>query len=352
MGEAYRTPRVAHVPRAAGARGHVARGPARPAGTARASLTGVPNGVPHDSNAPASGSERERRAPRIGTFGTLWRGVAMGLADVVPGVSGGTMALLLGVYPRLIAALAALTGGATWRALVDRRWADAWRAIDGTFLTTLVLGIGLAVVAAAGVVEAALQAYRPWVYAAFFGLVAASGIVVLRLVRRRGPVQVAGFLATALVAAVVVGLAPTATPDATWFLVVAGAIGICALVLPGISGAFLLVLLGQYERVLGAIASADLATLVPFALGAAFGLLGFARLLARWLRRAPDTTHAVLAGFLLGSLRRVWPWQGDDTLRLTLFAPPDAAAAAAAGALATAAFVAVLALAVWERRTR
>ena len=114
----------------------------------------------------------------------------MGAADSVPGVSGGTMALLLGVYPRLIAALAALTQAATWRALVDRRWAVAWRAVDGTFLATVVLGIGLMVVAAAGVVEAALHAYRPWVYAAFFGLVAASAVVVLRLVRPRGAVQV------------------------------------------------------------------------------------------------------------------------------------------------------------------
>jgi putative membrane protein len=315
-------------------------------------LAGVPEGVPTVPIATPHGPERPGPAPRVGPFGTLWRGMAMGLADVVPGVSGGTMALLLGVYPRLIAALAALTSAATWRALVDRRWAAAWRAVDGTFLATLVLGIGLSVVAAAGLVEAALDAYRPWVYAAFFGLVAASGVVVVRLVRTRGPVQVAAFFGTAIAAALLVGLAPTTTPDAAWFLALAGAIGICALVLPGISGAFLLVLLGQYERVIGAIASADLATLVPFALGAGIGLLGFARLLARWLRHAPDTTHAVLAGFLFGSLRRVWPWQGDEALRLTLLAPPDPLAATAAAALALGAFAAVLALAAWERRAR
>ncbi|MFN2321502.1 MAG: DUF368 domain-containing protein [Trueperaceae bacterium] len=312
----------------------------------------MPDGLPREPIAPEPATAGAPRRAGVRTFGTLWRGALMGLADVVPGVSGGTMALLLGVYPRLIAALAALTGATTWRALVDRRWAAAWRAIDGTFLATLLLGIGLMVVAAAGVVEAALHAYRPWVYATFFGLVAASGVVVLRFVRTRGPVQIAAFLGTALVAAIVVGLAPTSTPEAAWFLAVAGAIGICALVLPGVSGAFLLVLLGQYERVLGAIASADLATLAPFALGAGIGLLGFARLLARWLRHAPDTTHAVLAGFLFGSLRRVWPWQGDEALRLALFAPPDATAAVAAAALASGAFAAVLALATWERRTR
>ena len=176
---------------------------------------------------------------------------------------------------------------------------------------------------------------------------------MLRLVRTRGAVQVAAFLATALLAAVLVGLAPTATPDAPWFLALAGAIGICALVLPGVSGAFLLVLLGQYERVLGAIASADLATLVPFAIGAGVGLLGFARLLARWLRRAPDTTHAVLAGFLFGSLRRVWPWQGDDAHAPRAARPAGRGGGGGrGGAWPPRRFAAVLALATWERRTR
>jgi putative membrane protein len=172
----------------------------------------------------------------------------------------------------------------------------------------------------------------------------------LRQVHRRGLPQALAFLITAAAAFVLVGLAPVSTPDATWYLVLTGAIGICALVLPGVSGAFLLVLLGQYERVLGAIARADLTVLAPFALGAAVGLLGFARLLAAWLRRFPSTTHAVLAGFLAGSLRRVWPWQGDDDVRLVLFGPPDALAGAAAAALALVAAAAVLTLDAWGRR--
>lgn len=276
----------------------------------------------------------------------------MGLADVVPGVSGGTMALLVGIYPRLIAALAALTSRATWRALADRRWRAAWHTVDGTFLATLVAGIALAVIAAAGLVEAALAAYRPWVYASFFGLIAASTVVVARQVRRRGAVQALAFAATAIGAFTLVGLAPVATPDGAWFLALSGAVAICALVLPGVSGAFLLVLLGQYEHVLGAIAGGDLVALAPFAIGAAVGLLGFVRLLAGWLRHAPDTTHAVLAGFLVGSLRRIWPWQGPEGERLALLAAPDAFAAVAAAALALAAFGAVIALEGWSRRAR
>ncbi len=308
----------------------------------------VPPEAPPSAPHPEADQIRPLTAAR--TWGVFWRGAAMGMADVVPGVSGGTMALVLGVYPRLIAALAALTGRPTWRSLVDRRWRAAWSAVDGTFLTTLVAGIAVAVIGLAGVIEAALEAYRPWVYAAFFGLIIASTLVVARQVRRSGAPQVLVFFATAGAAFVLVGLAPVTTPDATWYLVLTGAIGICALVLPGVSGAFLLVLLGQYERVLGAIARADLAVLAPFALGAAVGLLGFARVLATWLRRFPSTTHAALAGFLAGSLRRVWPWQGDDPFRLTLVGPPDAQAAIAAAVLALLAATAVLTLDAWGRR--
>lgn len=276
----------------------------------------------------------------------------MGVADVIPGVSGGTMALVLGVYERLLAALAALTRPTAWSALRAGRWRLAWNAIDGTFLASLVVGIGLAVVALAGAIEAALEVARPTVYAVFFGLIAASILVVAGQVRRWRTAEGAALALAAAIAWIVVGLAPVVTPSSTWFLVLAGAIGICALILPGISGAFLLVLLGQYETVLGAIARFDLATLAPFAAGAAVGLLSFARLLTTWLRRFPDPTHAALAGFLLGSLRRVWPWQAEDALRLAPIAPPDAAAAGGALLLAALGAGAVLALQRAGRRAR
>jgi putative membrane protein len=196
----------------------------------------------------------------------------------------------------------------------------------------------------AGVVETALEAFRPQVYALFLGLIAASIVVVAREVGRWRPTEVLSLLGAAAVATVVVSLAPISTPTSFPFLVLTGAIGICALVLPGVSGAFLLVLLGQYETVLGAIARGDLRVLAPFALGAGVGLLAFARLLGGWLRRFPDPTHAALAGFLLGSLRRVWPWQAEDALRLAPIAPPTAGAALAALLLAVLGAVAVLAL--------
>ncbi|MBW6456483.1 MAG: DUF368 domain-containing protein [Trueperaceae bacterium] len=292
--------------------------------------------------------------PRLAhdALSAAWRGALMGAADVVPGVSGGTMALVLGIYDRLLTALGNLTRVPLWRAVRRRSWLLAWRSVDGTFLVGLVIGIAVSVIALAGVIESALDSARPQVYALFLGMIAASTAVVASKVVRWRPAAVAAALAAAVGATVIVGLTPVATPDATWFLVLAGAIGICALVLPGVSGAFLLVLMGKYETVLGAIARGDLTTLLPFALGAGFGLLGFARLLSGWLRRFPDATHAALAGFLLGSLRRVWPWQPDDAVRLALLPPPDGAAAAIAAALAALGAAAVWGLHRWGLRAR
>ena len=275
----------------------------------------------------------------------------MGAADVVPGVSGGTMALILGVYARLLTAIGNLTRAQAWRHVRRRDWRTAWRSVDGTFLLGLVAGIAASVIALAGVIEGALETARPQVYALFAGMIGASIAVVAAEVGRWRLVEAAAAAGAAAAATIIVGLTPIDTPDAAWFLVLAGAIGICALVLPGVSGAFLLVLMGKYETVIGAIARGDVVTLLPFAAGAAVGLLAFARVLSGWLRRFPDPTHAALAGFLLGSLPRVWPWQPDDAARLTLLAPPDAAAAATAGALALLGAGAVWGLHRWGRRT-
>ncbi len=299
----------------------------------------------------------ENSAPRRPRFAhdalaAAWRGALIGAADVVPGVSGGTMALVLGIYDRLLTALGNLTRAPLWRAVRQRAWLLAWRSTDGSFLLGLVVGIAVSVIALAGVIEGALETARPQVYALFLGMIVASTAVVASEVARWRPAAIAAAAGAAIGAAFIVGLTPVATPDAVWFLVLAGAIGICALVLPGVSGAFLLVLMGKYETVLGAIARADLATLLPFALGAGVGLLGFARLLSGWLRRFPDATHAALAGFLVGSLRRVWPWQPDDAVRLVLLPPPDAVAAATGAALAVLGAAAVWGLHRWGLRAR
>jgi putative membrane protein len=272
-----------------------------------------------------------RERPLTTVLKAARRGRAIGAADVVPGVSGGTMALVLGIYERLLAAISAFTRAPFRAALRAGRLRDAWRAVDGPFVAGIALGVGTSVVGLAGVIEVALQEARPLVYALFFGLVAASIPIVGRLSVWRPP-MIAAAVGSAAAAAVIVGvLAPMEAPSGWWFMAASGMIGITALLLPGISGAFLLVLLGQYDTVIGAIADLDLIALLPFAFGAAVGLFTFARAITALLRAYPDATHAALAGFLVGSLPRVWPWQGEGE-RLALSTPPDALAAILAGA--------------------
>jgi putative membrane protein len=250
----------------------------------------------------------------LGWWSVYLRGVAMGAADVVPGVSGGTMALVLGIYERLIAALRAATGSEPWIALRRGDLRAAWSAADATFLLPLVAGIATAVLLLARVVEAALVDHRVLLYAAFTGLVAASVVVVVRQVRGPRPLMIVVTAVTAVVTFLLLGLAPTTTPESTWFLVLSGAIGISALVLPGVSGAFLLVLLGQYETVIGAIGRGDVRVLLPFAVGALIGIATIARVLDALLRRARSVTLAALAGTMIGSLRRLWPWLEGDVI--------------------------------------
>jgi putative membrane protein len=241
------------------------------------------------------------------------RGFAMGAADVVPGVSGGTMALVLGIYERLIAALRAVTSLEPWRALLRRDLRSAWRAAHAPFLAPLVLGIAVAVLALARVMEQALRLYHVPLHGAFLGLILAAAILVARRVGRWDRAALLALAAALALTTALLGSRPQATPDTPASLFVAGAIGITALVLPGISGAFILVLLGQYARVIGAIAALDLATLLPFAFGALLGLATTARALDVLLRRARAPTMAALLGVLIASVRRVWPWMtGGD----------------------------------------
>ena len=284
----------------------------------------------------------ERRRNRDWTVAL--RGVLIGTADLVPGVSGGTMALLTGIYRRLIDALSALTGPPLWSALSGRRWAEAWRAVDGRFLAMLALGIALALASLPRLLTTLLETRPVSVYAVFFGLIAASALVVARRIDGPRPVAWTFGVVGAVGAFVLVGLVPTTTPDAAWMFALAGAVAVSALLLPGVSGAFVLVLLGKYETVLAALSALDLVRLAPFASGMVVGLLGFSRVLAAALHRWPTAILGLRAGFLVGSLRRVWPWQGGDAYTTVAAAPAGAGEALAIATLAVGAAVAVLAI--------
>ena len=247
------------------------------------------------------------------------RGVCMGAADVVPGVSGGTIAFVTGIYEELIYSIRSVDRRFV-SLLLALRLREALNRVPWRFLGPVLVGILLAVVSLARGIQWMLHHRPELIWAFFFGLVVASVFVVRkRVVAWRGSTWIAAF-AAGLLFYVVVGLVPVKTPDSPWFLLLCGVIAISAMILPGISGSFILVLLGKYEYLLTALNNRDLFPIVLFTAGAAIGILSVARVLAWIFRRHHDLTVATLTGFMAGSLRKIWPWK-DDVSALAVDAP-------------------------------
>ncbi len=258
--------------------------------------------------------------------GIFFRGLAMGAADVVPGVSGGTVALITGIYERLIQSLSAFNLDAC-RYLLKGKVSEAWRHIDGNFLLVLFAGIATSLFSLAKIISSALEHHPHEVYSFFMGLILASSILLARDIRpwRMGSwfAMIVGVLLMLLVSE----LRPAEPDVGPLLLFGAGAIAICAMILPGISGSFLLLIMGVYPIVLGAIESLDFATLAVFAVGCAVGLLSFVRLLSWLLRHCRFVLMAFLVGVLLGSLKVLWPWQSEQALVLPVWHESGMAAA-------------------------
>jgi putative membrane protein len=241
-------------------------------------------------------------------FWVAARGFAMGAADVVPGVSGGTMAFILGIYEELIHAIHSVDL-AFFRRIFSLKIREAFASVPWQFVLALGVGIGAAILTLASALSHALHEYPVLVWAFFFGLVLASVIVVRKRVSRWTPVALSLAVLAAVGSYALVGLVPVETPEEPWFLFLSGALAITAMILPGISGAFILVLLGKYHYVLNAVVTRDIITLLIVIAGAVAGLFSFARVL-RWLfKNYHDTTVAALTGLILGALRKVWPWK-------------------------------------------
>ena len=240
--------------------------------------------------------------------GLALKGFCMGAADVVPGVSGGTMAFILGIYEELIGAVRSFDARFL-RLLLSMRLREAAGHARWRFVGALGAGILGAVFSLARLLSWLLHNHPVPVWAFFFGLIVASLFTVSRRIRRWRPRVPGGILLGAVGTYLLVGVVPMSTPEAPWFLFLSGAVAICAMILPGISGAFILVLLGKYLFVLEAVNNRDLATLGLVAAGAATGLIAFSRLLGWLFRRFHDATIAFLTGLMLGSLRKIWPWK-------------------------------------------
>ena len=241
------------------------------------------------------------------------KGAVMGIADAVPGVSGGTMALITGIYERLIAALAALRVD-TARQALRGDWAGAWQRLDGNFLLSLGLGILLSLFTTLSLMHTLLAQAPQLVWAFFAGLIVASLVVLMRRHRWQPVDAVLMTLGTFIAAAIALSTSLHLTPTPFW-LVVGGALAISAMLLPGVSGSFILLLLGIYPAVVQAVSEADLMTIAWVALGCLIGLLAFSRLLNALLARWHDRVLGFMLGFVLGALIKVWPWQaGGDWL--------------------------------------
>ncbi|TDG13594.1 DUF368 domain-containing protein [Seongchinamella unica] len=242
------------------------------------------------------------------SLGIYLRGMLMGAADIVPGVSGGTMAFITGIYDTLLTSIRSVDLEFV-RLVLKLDVRGAWEHINGGFLLALLAGIVTSIATLARLISWLLEYHPVPLWAFFFGLILASALVLLRQVRGWNPARGLCLLAGVSVAATI-ALAPVVNMHfglAGVFL--SGFLAICAMILPGISGSFILVLLGMYGTVLAAVNSFDLVFLAVLAAGAIAGLLCFSRLLHFLLHRFHEGTMALLTGFLFGSLLVVWPWK-------------------------------------------
>lgn len=244
-------------------------------------------------------------------LGLVARGFCMGAADIVPGVSGGTMAFILGIYEELIDAIKSVDRRLILT-LSRLRFKDAAHILPWRFLLALGSGIVLAILSLARILETQLELHPSRVWAFFFGLVLASVVTVSRTVRHWNLVAVCAMLLTLAIGYLLAGAVPVHTPETPWYLLLSGALAICAMILPGISGAFILVLLGKYQFILAAINNRDIITIALVAAGAALGLVSFARIISWLFTKHHDTTVSALTGLMLGSLRKIWPWKATQ----------------------------------------
>lgn len=241
-------------------------------------------------------------------FLTYLKGLTMGAADIVPGVSGGSIALITGIYEKLLDSIKAIDQQAL-KLLFSGQWKVFWTHINGGFLLTLLSGILTSILTLSKFITY-LIAYHPIpIWSFFCGLIIVSAMIILRDIKRWTWGVVLAFLIGVIAAYWVTGLPVMTSPSDLWFVFIAGAIAICAMILPGISGSFLLLILGQYERILAAVAEKNLLILGLFALGCLTGLLSFSRLISYLLKKFHFLTIAVLSGFMLGSINKIWPWK-------------------------------------------
>lgn len=244
------------------------------------------------------------------------KGFFMGAANVVPGVSGGTIALITGIYKEIIEALNSLMEKQTWKSLLKGDFRGFWKQVSGSFLLALAIGVVLSVFSLAKLMTYVLAHFPVQTWAFFFGLIVASAILMFRDIKGWGIKEILFTLGGIALGLLVCTLSPTQTPDNWFFIFLCGAIAVCTMILPGISGSFVLVIMGKYDFIMQAIADLNWPVLIVFALGCVVGILAFSKFLHWLLARFEKQTMLVLLGFVLGSLVKVWPWSNESVQAL------------------------------------
>jgi putative membrane protein len=239
---------------------------------------------------------------------TYLKGMAMGAADIVPGVSGGSIALITGIYQRLLDSINSINGE-NLSLLLKLEFKKFFKAVNGSFLLSLLLGIMTSVFTLSKLITYLMDEHPIPLWSFFCGLILVSAFIILKEIKRWHLGVVVALILGIIIAWWVTSLPPTSSPDAIWFTFVAGAIAICAMILPGISGSFLLLILGKYEMILQAVSEKDIVTLGVFASGCIVGILSFSRLISFLLKKFYATTIGLLSGFMLGSINKLWPWK-------------------------------------------
>ena len=250
--------------------------------------------------------KQQRSLP--GYLGVTARGLLMGAADAVPGVSGGTIAFMTGIYQELIYSLKQC-GPEALGVLFKQGFSAAWQHINGTFLVALFGGVILSLVSVSHVILSLLTYHPILLWSFFFGLILAGVWSVIRHVQRWHAGVVIAFALGAVIAYWVTVISPSEVNPTKWMVFLCGMLAICAMILPGISGSFILLLLGMYAPMLASIKNFEVISLSIFALGCIIGLLSFSRFLNYMFEHHKTMTLALLGGFMLGSLNKVWPWK-------------------------------------------
>jgi putative membrane protein len=243
------------------------------------------------------------------------KGLAMGGADVVPGVSGGTIAFISGIYEELLNSIKAINLP-NIRLLLAGKFTRFWQAINGNFLLVLFTGILISIKSLATLLIFLKETYPIQLWSFFWGLIMISSVVVLRQITQwRWTVILSGIIGVIL-AVIITSLTPAHTSDSYLMIVLSGVLGISAMILPGISGAFILLILGKYEFILTALSELNLLVIGLFILGCLIGIISFVRLISWLLSKYHNMAVALLAGFMMGSLNKLWPWKETIEYRL------------------------------------